>query len=62
LKQTETINGSLPEHLTPRTLTLHAQLLRPTGFVAAEDTFEWKQEEDGGQRIDEMNGIAVPKE
>jgi hypothetical protein len=58
----EAVSGQLPEHLAPRSLTLHVQLLRPTGFVAAENTFEWKHKEDGGQRIPEMKGIVVPKE
>jgi beta-glucuronidase len=58
----ETITGELPGNLTPRKLTLHVQLVRPTGFTAAERTFEWRHEEDGGQTIPEMKGLVVPKE
>lgn len=62
LNSVETISGQLPENLASRKLALHVQLLRPTGFAAAEGTFEWRHEEDGGQTIPEMKGIVVPKE
>jgi len=62
LDHAETIDAQLPTTLTARKLTLHVQLLRPTGFTAAEGSFEWRHEEDGGQTIPEMKGIVVPKE
>lgn len=62
LDHAETINGQLPANLTARILTLHVQLLRPTGFTAAEGSFEWRHEQDGGQTIPEMKGIVMPKE
>ena len=55
-----TVSGDVPAGAGVHELKLHIRLLRPTGFIAAQNTLAWHSLEWGGQTIDQMK-IPVPQ-